>query len=198
MKFSIIDTKKSDLEEILILNQLALPAVSSVTIDEMANFLDIADYFKSILIENIVAGFLIALHPGKDYHSLNYKWFEKRYKSFIYVDRIVIGSSYRGNAPTDYLLGTWWNHSIVKAPAQISAVSGRIIQQKVTFIGKEVITFQDKTYNTLHFNFSSTDEKLSKGKKLNTDVWYDEKSLNWVKASFKKKGNWVYKLVTLE
>ena len=111
---------------------------------------------------------------------------------------IIDGSSYKGNAPTDYLLGTWWNHSIVKAPAQISAVSGRIIQQKVTFIGKEVITFQDKTYNTLHFNFSSTDEKLSKDKKLNTDVWYDEKSLNWVKASFKKKGNWVYKLVTLE
>ena len=97
MKFSIINTRKGDLGEVLILNQLALPAVSSVTIDEMANFLDIADYFKSIIIENIVAGFLIALHPGKDYHSLNYKWFEKRYKSFIYVDRIVIGSSYRGN-----------------------------------------------------------------------------------------------------
>ncbi len=97
MKFSIINTRKADLGEILILNQLALPAVSSVTIDEMANFLDIADYFKSIIIENIVAGFLIALHPGKDYYSLNYKWFEKRYKSFIYVDRIVIGSSYRGN-----------------------------------------------------------------------------------------------------
>ena len=97
MKFSIINTRKADLGEVLILNQLALPAVSSVTIDEMANFLDIADYFKSIIIENIVAGFLIALHPGKDYYSLNYKWFEKRYKSFIYVDRIVIGSSYRGN-----------------------------------------------------------------------------------------------------
>ena len=97
MKFSIINTRKGDLGEVLILNQLALPAVSSVTIDEMANFLDIADYFKSIIINNIVAGFLIALHPGKDYHSLNYKWFEKRYKSFIYVDRIVIGSSYRGN-----------------------------------------------------------------------------------------------------
>ena len=97
MKFSIINTRIGDLGEVLILNQLALPAVRSVTIDEMANFLDIADYFKSIIIENIVAGFLIALHPGKDYHSLNYKWFEKRYKSFIYVDRIVIGSSYRGN-----------------------------------------------------------------------------------------------------
>ncbi len=97
MKFSIINTTKADLGEILILNQLAIPAVSNVTIDEMSKFLEIADYFKSIIIENIVAGFLIALQPGKDYHSLNYKWFEKRYKSFIYVDRIVIGSSYKGN-----------------------------------------------------------------------------------------------------
>ena len=96
------------------------------------------------------------------------------------------------------MLGTWWNHAIVKSPAQISAVSGRIIKQKVTFLGKEQIKFGDKTYNTLHFNFSSTDPKLSKDKKLNTDVWYDEETLNWVKASFKKKGNWEYKLEVIE
>ena len=111
---------------------------------------------------------------------------------------IIDGSSYQGKAPIDYLLGTWWNHSIVKAKAQISAVSGRIIIQKVTFLGKETIKIDDKSYKTLHFNFSSTDKKLSKNKKLNTNVWYDEKTLNWVKASFKKKGNWEYKLVLID
>ena len=110
----------------------------------------------------------------------------------------IDGSSYKGKAPKEYEIGTWWNHSIVKAVAQISAVSGRIIKQKVTFIGKEIITFGNKSYNTLHFNFSSTDKKLSKDKKLNTDVWYDEETLNWVKASFKKKGKWEYKLVSIE
>ena len=110
---------------------------------------------------------------------------------------VIDGSSYKGKAPTDYLVGTWWNHGIVKAGAQISAVSGRIIKQKVTFIGKELIEIDGKSYKTLHFNFSSTDAKLSKDKKLNTDVWYDEETLNWVKASFKKKGNWVYKLVSI-
>ena len=110
----------------------------------------------------------------------------------------IDGSSYKGKAPKDYLLGTWWNHSIVKAPAQISAVSGRIIMQNVKFLGKEKIKSGNKTYNTLHFNFSSSDEKLSKDKKLNTDVWYDEKTLNWVKAAFKKKGNWEYKLVSIK
>ena len=109
----------------------------------------------------------------------------------------IDGSSHQGKAPIDFMIGTWWNHSIVKASAQISAVSGRIIKQKVTFLGKENIKIQDKIYNTLHFNFSSTDKKLAKDKKLNTDVWYDEKSLNWVKASFKKKGTWEYRLVFL-
>ena len=109
----------------------------------------------------------------------------------------IDGSSYQGKAPEDYLLGTWWNHSIVKAEAQISAVSGRIIKQEVTFLGKENIKLNEKSYNALHFNFVSTDKKLAKGKKLNTDVWYDEETLNWVKASFQKKGKWEYKLVSI-
>ena len=113
-------------------------------------------------------------------------------------DLIIDGSSFKGKVSHEYLLGTWWNHSIVKAPAQISAVSGRIIKQKVTFLGKEEIKLGNKTFKTLHFNFSSTDEKLKEGKKLNTDVWYDEETLNWVKASFEKKGKWEYKLVEIK
>ena len=110
-------------------------------------------------------------------------------------DELVIdGSSFKGKVSKNYLLGTWWNHSIVEADAQISAVSGRIIKQKVTFLGKENLIIDGKTYSTLHFNFSSTDKKLDKDKKLNTDVWYDENTLNWVKATFKKKGNWEYRL----
>ena len=110
----------------------------------------------------------------------------------------IDGSSFKGKVTTDFLLGTWWNHSIVKSKAQISAVSGRIIHQKVTFLGKETLKIDDKSYKTLHFNFSSTDDKLDKNKKLNTDVWYEEETLNWIKASFNKKGNWEYKLVSVD
>jgi len=125
---------------------------------------------------------------------------KEKYVNMIMQDGeyVIDGSSYKGKEPTDYLIGTWWNHSIVEAAAQISAVSGRIIKQKVTFLGKEKIKFGTKTYNTLHFNFSSSDQKLNKDKKLNTDVWYDEKTFNWVKASFEKRGKWEYKLVLID
>jgi hypothetical protein len=123
-------------------------------------------------------------------------------KKFKYVnldlinnDFLIDGSSFKGKVPNTFILGTWWNHSIVKAKAQISAVSGRIIEQKVTFLGKKTLEINGVSYKTLHFNFSSSDEKLKKSKKLNTDVWYEEDTLSWIKASFHKKGYWEYKLV---
>jgi len=126
---------------------------------------------------------------------------KNKYANIELIDNneyLIDGSSFKGKAPKEYIIGTWWNHSIVKAEAQISAVSGRIIKQKVTFLGKEDIKIGDKTYKTLHFNFSSTDKKLVKDKKLNTDVWYEENTFNWVRASFNKKGSWEYRLVSIK
>ena len=57
-------------------------------------------------------------------------------------------------------MGTWWNHEIVKTKAQISAISGRVIDQTVTFMGKDKIKIGEKTFNALHFNFKSSDETL--------------------------------------
>ena len=109
---------------------------------------------------------------------------------------IIDGSSYKGDADINYMVGTWWNHEIVKAKAQISAISGRIIHQNVKFVGKETININGKDYKTLHFNFSSSDESLPDNKKLNTDIWYEENTYLWVKAAFDKTGYWEYRIKT--
>ena len=107
---------------------------------------------------------------------------------------IINGSSFKGKVNKDLIIGTWWNHEIVKKKAQISAVSGRIIEQKVEFKGKEDVKIGDKVFKTLRFNFSSSDPSLSKDKKLNTDIWYEENTFLWVKAAFDKTGYWEYRL----
>ena len=110
-------------------------------------------------------------------------------------DKLKIdGSSYKGDANIDSMVGTWWNHEIVKAKAQISGISGRVIEQTVTFIGKEDVIIGDKTYKTLHFNFKSSDLSLPDSKKLNTDIWYEEDTYLWVKAAFDKTGYWEYRI----
>ena len=120
---------------------------------------------------------------------------EKFVKIYKNKDQFFIeGSSYKGEAPKDFIIGTWWNHLIVKSNAQISAASGRIIEQNVKFIGKETIKINNEKYSALRFNFFSSDPSLSKDKKLNMEVWYDEKSLMWLKASFDNDGYWEYRL----
>ena len=107
---------------------------------------------------------------------------------------VIDGSSYKGDANKDFIVGTWWNHEIIKKKAQISGISGRIIQQTVTFVGKEEIKIGDKIYKTLRFNFKSSDKTLPDSKKLNTDIWYEENTYLWVKAAFDKTGYWEYRL----
>ena len=109
-------------------------------------------------------------------------------------DLIIDGSSFKGKVDKDMIIGTWWNHEIVSKKAQISAVSGRIIEQKVEFKGKEEVKIGEKVYKTLRFNFSSSDPSLSKDKKLNTEIWYEEDTFLWVKAAFDKTGYWEYRL----
>ena len=136
----------------------------------------------------------------KSYFSKTKQHKKDRYVNIIFdtIDKNlkIDGSSYKGKADKEFIVGTWWNHEIVKAKAQISGISGRIIEQTVTFIGKEDVKIGDRTYKTLRFNFKSSDETLPDSKKLNTDIWYEENTYLWVKAAFDKTGYWEYRIKT--
>ena len=172
----------------------------NLTVQSVVNFkitklgIDLYKYFaesNEIYNKNIFTSFNSTTLQNKKNKYVNINLDTKKDK--LYID----GSSFKGEANKDYMVGTWWNHEIVKAKAQISAISGRIIEQKVEFLGKKEIELYGKTYEALHFKFLSSDETLPDNKKLNTDIWYDSKSLIWLKAQFVKQGNWEYRLKKL-
>ena len=47
---------------------------------------------------------------------------------------IIDGSSYKGNANKENIIGNWWNHKILTSDSQISPLSGSIKRQEVNFI----------------------------------------------------------------
>ena len=95
MRSKIFNVEHDDLPFILDLNNKFSKEVGMSNIENMTYFLDTADYFKRIELNNINVGFLIAISPNKDYLSENYIWFNKKYRSFIYIDRIVIKRAYQ-------------------------------------------------------------------------------------------------------
>ena len=106
----------------------------------------------------------------------------------------IKGSSYNGMASSDNIIGNWWNYKVLEADSQISPVSGSIKAQLVTFLGKEQINLYGKTYNVDHFKLKSKDISLPKNKKLDFDIWLDQKNSMIIKVLYSRMGNWEYRL----
>jgi hypothetical protein len=119
--------------------------------------------------------------------------FDKQNKKFN-----IKGSSFNGEASIDNVIGNWWNHKILQAESQISPVSGSVKEQIVTFVGKEKLSQYGKTYEVNHFTLKSKDMTLPEEKRLNFDIWYDQKNSTIVKVSYSRIGNWEYRLKSIE
>ena len=106
----------------------------------------------------------------------------------------IIGSSYNGEVSNDIIIGNWWNHKILQSDIQISPLSGSVKKQVVTFIGKEKIDLYGKTYEVDRFTIKSKNQSLPEEKKLDFDIWYDQKRAMILKISYSKMGDWEYRL----
>ena len=153
-------------------------SISSESIEKYEN--DKLIYFKSNTFQN----------EKEKYVNLNY---DKSLKKFI-----IDGSSYKGEASLDCIIGNWWNHKIFKSSKQISPLSGSIKEQIVSFVGKEKIIINNKEYLTEHFKLKSKNENLPEDKKFDFDVWYNPKNNLILKVSYSKMGNWEYRLNNFE
>ena len=110
----------------------------------------------------------------------------------------IKGSSYSGEASINNIVGNWWNHKILQTDSQISPISGSIKKQVVKFIGKEKINQYGKTYEVDHLKLSSKDMTLPKDKRLDFDIWYDQKNTRILRVSYSRMGNWEYRLKIIE
>ena len=82
----------------------------------------------------------------------------------------------------------------MKASQQISPISGSIKDQVVKFVGYETINIGGKNYYAFHYKLKSKDDSLPKDKKLNFDIWIDKENNLILKVTYKRMGDWEYRL----
>lgn len=95
-------------EAVLELNDRWVPHVGPLTRERLVRILDAAAFAvvaESAAASSVLprlAGFIVALGPGADYDSPNYRWFETRLDegrapgAFRYVDRIAVSPDVQG------------------------------------------------------------------------------------------------------
>jgi len=89
------DACDHDLAAVLALNAEWEHATSPLTHTGLARLADQAALFRVVEVGGAVAAFLLAFGPGVDYDSVNYRWFSERYRHFLYIDRVAVGSAFQ-------------------------------------------------------------------------------------------------------
>ena len=107
---------------------------------------------------------------------------------------LINGSSYKGNATLDNVIGNWWNYKILQTDTQISPLSGSIKKQQVKYIGDEVLEILGRKINANKFSLKSKNQNIAEDKKLDFIVWMDPNTNIILKVSYERMGSWEYKL----
>lgn len=110
---------------------------------------------------------------------------------------IIDGSSYKGEARTDNIIGNWWNPKILNAKTQISPLSGSIKKQSVKLTGKGEIKFKDKKIKLFRYKLKST-EDLPDDKKLDFDILIDSNEGIIFQVKYNRLGSWEYRVKNYE
>lgn len=84
-----------DLADVLDLNQRNVELLSPMDEQRFREIEAVADHCAVIEVDGAFAGFVILVPDGTSYDAENYRWYSERYDTFTYLDRIVIGESFR-------------------------------------------------------------------------------------------------------
>lgn len=77
------------------INEQGLPGTGKVNEQEMADLLTLSELSLGAYEDGHLVGFVLCLLPKTNYGSLNYAWFNQRYDSFLYIDRVAVASKHR-------------------------------------------------------------------------------------------------------
>ena len=102
MKFSCRDINNNDFKEIIALNTRFESYLSPLDNSKLLFLLKESIFAKSIRVKQKLIGFLITIPPNSVYNSINYNWFNKKYNSFIYIDRVCISNEFQRHGLGQY------------------------------------------------------------------------------------------------
>ena len=81
---------------LLKLNQESVNATGPLNAEKLSLLQTQGCQITIAVVDDAIVGFLMVFNDGSEYDSVNYQWFNKRFKRFSYIDRIVIDAASRG------------------------------------------------------------------------------------------------------
>lgn len=92
----IRDAATADFSAIVELNDTVVSLTSPMDVARLRELDAISCYHRVVETGGRIGAFLLAMGERAPYVNDNYNWFSKRFQRFVYIDRIVVGSTFTG------------------------------------------------------------------------------------------------------
>ena len=89
---------ESELKEVYVLNQSLTPKLGALKdIQHLKRLINMSECSKGLKMRGKIAAFMICFREDSEYESKNYLYFNRKYKEFLYVDRIGVSKNLENN-----------------------------------------------------------------------------------------------------
>ena len=112
MAITIRPFQENNEEFVLGLNKKNQEVLIPMDREELRFLHDKAELFDVVYVDDVPAGYIIALREGiQEYDYKSYNWFCENYSNFLYIDQIVIGGKYLNQGLGTYLYQNAFEHA---------------------------------------------------------------------------------------
>jgi predicted GNAT superfamily acetyltransferase len=132
---------------ILALNNAHAVELSPLTAAQLEALLDEAFYAQQI---GDGAAFLLAFDQGATYKSPNYLWFRRRYREFVYIDRVVVSPPMRGRGYARTLYMNLFAHARQEGHSLVVCEVNRDPPNRVSDAFHATMQFTEVGHATIH------------------------------------------------
>lgn len=88
--FVVRPATAADHAAVLVLNNASTPHMNALSAEELEQIVAMSNHFTVAEDSQGILGALLCLPQGTAYWSAHYQWFEERYDTFTYVDRVMV------------------------------------------------------------------------------------------------------------
>ena len=151
-QFNLKNPKIETLREVLAINESHKPMLSSLgNLKKLEELIELSTFGSFLVFQKEICAFIVCMRENLSYESPNYKYFQKKYKKFLYIDRIGVKKGYENKGFGSFMYKNIFENYIseqltICAEANIEPINIQSLKfhEKMGFIRVEDYFFNNK------------------------------------------------------
>ena len=112
-QFNLKEAKKASLREVLEINESHKPMLSSLgDLDKLEDLIELSTFGSFLVFQREICAFIVCMRENLPYESPNYKYFQKKYKKFLYIDRVGVKKGFENRGFGSFMYGNIFKNYI--------------------------------------------------------------------------------------